>query len=418
MDEFVKLYLTGKRAAELEAFTRIVRIVGVIGALFALIPVILSFRGVENGAAAISLTALGIAFSLAEGILRYMRNKRIKIAVESENEANAARSGERSAEERALYAKLYEGWQRSYGREDPMPIAAAVCKIASYAAVASSVLAFTFLDVPEWALLAACLAAAVVMSVSAVLSSVADGRSRAKLYETAGEEIEEWKRTKWGAPERKIMAETENARGYSSIPHSVVMFLKEDGEKEAFRKIANRSGLVSLLLGAAFFVFIALSFFREFWDRLGPTASWSAAMAGLFLIFCLFFAAVLPLEAQKREIYRRNYAKLGGGEADGLRKELQAAWIALQRRGNVMFACFLVGSVALGAAVGGIGFALVEDTNLAACVGSSILLSLLAAAVVSMVVWAVMFALYRRNVRATEMLLKEKEREERRENGS
>lgn len=408
MEEFLRLYLTGRRAEDLGRFRNFRTAIGLLGALLAVIPVFLNLFGAENAPLSIVLTVLGFLFEAAVAVLSFVQKKFADTLVELEN---AAIEIEKDGEERENYRKLYAAWRETFGKRDLSRILSAVFTVLGFAVLATAVLLETFLELPDFVLPVACIAAAIVLSVPAWMQAMGEAKARAALYEKAGREIDEIKRSKFGVSERKIRTQSENARGFSALPVPVAMFLKEGTEREDFRIVTRRSGIVAAFLGI---VFVVLIFLMGFWEEMEPTVAWTVILSVLAAALVLFFALALPLEGRKREIYRRNERKLTDSRADTLRRELQGAWVAQQRRGNIMFLCFLLAPLFIGVVYGIIGYALGYDLSLIVAIGSTFMICLIPAAIVSLVIWTIMYAVYRKRVRPTEGELQKISEEERR----
>ncbi len=403
MDEFLKLYLTGKRADDLKRSRTLQSLVALFGATFAFIPMFLTIFGKESVPVNLTLTIIGFVLEVAAVFLVPLRKRFIVGLVELENSAIEI---EKTGEEREAYRKLYEAWRETFGRQTSMEALTVAIGVLGYAILAVSVLLATFMKLPDVVLPLACMAAGAVMAIPAWLKAVSEGKMRASLYEKAGKELDEIKRIRFGVSERKIMAESENARGVSMLPVPVAMFLKDDAEREEFRTVNKRSGVVSMLFGVAIVVAIALASFSSIWEKVGPIVTWTVVLVAFVLFGVIFFVLVLPLEGKKRSIYQRNYNKLTDSRADTLRRDLQGAWIRQQRRGNIMFLCFLLAPLVFGIVYGTIGYILYHEQFLIAAIGASFLAFLIPAAFVSLIVWMVMYAVYRRKVRPTEAELK------------
>ncbi len=411
MDEFLDLYLTGKRAEDLKKFRRFRTVIGLLGALFALIPVFIDIFGAKNAPLAIAFTALGFLLESAAALLSFVQKKFVGALVELEN---AAIEIEKQGEERENYQKLYAAWRETFGKRDIRAILSAVFTVFGFAALAAAVLLSTYLELPDYFLPLACIAAAVIAAIPSVLKTTAEGRARTRLYELAGREIDEIKRTKYGISERKILSQSENARSFSYLPVSVDAFLKEQTEKEDFRSYNKRSGIIGFLLGFVLGVGVIIAPILPIWEEIGPALSWTFALVTIFLWALVFFAFMLPLEAKKRDIYRRNYEKLTNSRSDALRRELQGAWIRQQRGGNIMFLCFLLAPLLFGLIYGIVGYALGHELNIIVAIGTSFMALLIPAAIISLIVWIIMYAVYRRRVRPMEAELIKISEEERR----
>ncbi len=407
MDEFLRLYLTGRRAEDLQKFRRFRTVIGLLGAILAVIPVFVNLFGAPNAPLSIAMTVLGFLFEAAATVLSFVQKKFVDTLVELEN---AAIEIEKQGEERENYKKLYEAWRETFGKQNLRMIVSAAFTVLGFGTLAAAVLLSTFLELPEIVLPIACLVAAVVLATPAFMQATGEAKARAMLYEKAGREIDEIKRSKFGVSERKIFSQSENARGYSALPVPVAAFLKEEAEKEDFRTVNKRSGIVAAFLGL---VFVALIFLMGFWEEMEPTVAWTVILSVLAAALVLFFALALPLEGRKKGIYKRNAQKLADSRADTIRRQLQGAWIAQQRRGNIMFLCFLLAPLVIGIVYGSIGHALGYELSLIVAIGSTFMICLIPAAIVSLIIWTIMYAVYRKRVRPAEAELQKILEEER-----
>ncbi len=409
MEEFIRLYLTGVRAENMARFRRVAMVFGLIGAVLALLPVLFTFA-VENVPLTVAFSVLGVLFGAASVALKWYEVAYLRVLVELQSAANAL---ELRGEERARSETLYAVWTETLGKRGALRRIAMALTGLSYVLLAVTAIVCVVYSLPSFVLLIACIVFGVLSAVASGMQTVAEGRARAALYERAEKEIGELKREKLCLSERKIAAEAENARGFSQLPVSVALFLKDGVEREEFRAIDRRSGIIGFSVGFALGVAIVLPMLLgDLWNRLGSTVSWLLAGSVLVTATGVLFALLLPLEAKKNEIYRRNEEKLTKGETDDIRRRLQTAWIRSQRRGNGMFLAFLVASVAGGLVLGLIGYFTGEGTVLADCIGSSIMALLVPAAILSLIIWMIMFACYRRKARPLEAQLREKLAEE------
>ncbi len=404
MDEFLRLFLTGKRAENMEKFRRVAAIFGLIGAILTLVPVFFTIV-VENVPLTVVFSVLGVLFGAATAFLKYYEAAYAQILVGLQNEANTY---EMRGEERTRNERLYAAWTETLGKRSVFrPLSAALTGF-SYLLLAVSAIVCAVYSLPSVVLFVTCLVFGILVGVASGMSAIAEGRARSALYERAEREIGEIKREKFGLSEKKIFAEAENARGFSCLPFSVAMFLKEDVEKEDFCAVSKKSDIAAFAVGLALGVSLLLPvLLAGVWEKLGSTAVWLLAGSVLAVAVGVLFAIVFPLETKKREIYKRNYEKLGEGEADGLRKQLQAAWIRSQKAGNLMFFIALAAPVTLGVILGLIGYFKTAEALLAESIGSCIMAFLVPAAIISIVIWIIMFACYRRKVRPIEAQLKE-----------
>lgn len=409
MDEFVKLYLTGERAEDMIRFNRIARMAGLLGALFNLIPSFLSLF-FENGIVTIVLATVAAGFGVASWTLAMMKSSHVRGLAELQR---AADETECRGEERLVRAAFFEAWKEAFR---PLKIRTAVFGVLyllGYAALLCIAICTGLGLLPAEALPLGCCAAVLLLGGISVAEAVSEGRARARLYEKAGGEIDAIKRNKFGMTEDAIGKEAENAAAFSAIPQSVALFLKEDTERAEFKEVAKKSGIRAvifevILIGGI----VAAIAMEEIWKRVGATTAWSVVLLYGFFATVAFLALCLPLEGRKKHIYRRNAEKLGSGEADLLRAELQRLWILSQRAGNIMFGGFLGVSVLVGLILGIVGYAMGTAPIFVESVGSSIVACVIFVALPSLAVWTVMYAVFRRKARPKETRLRELLREE------
>ena len=159
MDEFLRLYLTGKRADDLKRFRRFRTAIGLLGALFAVIPVFVNLFGAKNAPLCIALTVLGFLLECAASILSFIQKKFADALVELENAANEI---EKRGEERENYKKLYEAWREAFGKRDLRQVLSAGFTVLGFAILAAAEFLSIFTEIPEIVLPLACIAAAIV----------------------------------------------------------------------------------------------------------------------------------------------------------------------------------------------------------------------------------------------------------------
>lgn len=410
MDEFAKLFLTGKRAGGMERFRRVVAAIGFAGSLLAFLPVLLSlFLKNPPLPLSIAFSVTGLILGTASSVLNYYRTTYARGLIEAQHGANGT---ELRGDERERHEKLYAAWKESFEKQNKRRKVAVFFAVFAYFLLALSYIAFEIGSLPDVFLVVACILFSVFLLISVGTWSMADARTRAALYERAEREIEDLKRERLGMSEKTIAAESENARAFSSIPLSVAMFLKDETDKAEFAAAAKKSGIAGFAFGFGLGILLfASSIAGIAWEQLGMATSWTIAGVVLVAAFTAYMTFLLPLERRKKEIYRRNLDKLGESETDGIRKELQGAWCRLQSAGNIMFACFFAGAVVLGAVFGIVAYVTDPGAALAECLGGGVMAFLIPAAILSLIVWFVIFTIYRRRVRPVEARLKAAEKE-------
>lgn len=396
MDEFAELYFTGSNAEGYTKFRRIVRIFSLVGAVFALVGAVFAFF--ENTSIALQLPfcIIGVLFGFAANIVLLFKRRVFGIFFELQKAQNGL---EKQGETKERDERLAEAFGKSHPvRGLPSELIAALFRCASFLTlcVVSVLIGAGILS--EILLLPFAIACCLLSIVPSAWVTVREMKERAAFYALAGADIDAVKRERFGASEKKIFAEAESARGFSSIPTSVELFLKEDVERKEFGRITSKSSIVGFLVG----IFLGVSLLLPIllagvWEKIGSTIVWTIAGTVLVLACGALFAFVLPLEARKKEIFRRNYEKLGESEADTIRRYLEDAWIRSQKLGNYMFLAFFAGAIVLGIALGLTGH-FMGEAELVESIGTWIMCCLIPAAIVSFIVWAVMYAVYRKKV--------------------
>lgn len=403
MDEFAELYFTGANADAYQKFRRTVRILSLLGALFTLLSAVLAFFDVPL-AAILTLCILGFLLDGAANVVLLFKKRTFGTLFEMQRAQNLLGG---AGEERERSERLGEAYLLSHPvHRLPSEAIGALFKSLGFLVLCIAAILIGAEVVEKTWLLAAAIAGAILLAVPSFWLTARESKERAAFYARAGRDIDVVKREKLGISEKKIFAEAESARGFSSLPASVELFLKEDVERKEFNKITTKSSIaafsVGLFLGVSLLLPILLA---GVWEKLGSTLVWTIAGTILALAIGALLAFVLPLEARKKEIYRRNYEKLGESEADSIRRYLEDAWIRSQRAGNIMFFSFMMGAIVLGTVLGLTGH-FIGEAGLVESLGTWIMCCLIPAAIVSFIIWTVMYALYRRKARPLEMRLK------------
>lgn len=414
MDEFIGLFLRGKYADEMKKYIRIVRIVSLCGLLALAAALIAGFTQKAPLALTLSFSVCGFVCEAVSGALILRKPRLLARLASAQNEENKLM---RSGEERECREKVYGAYCSAFARfTSPARIwtIALLRTLSSAAVAAAGVLVSAQIMVDETVLFVLC-ACSFIAGGLGVYDTVLESRARAEFYRSAQNEIDSIKREELHITEERAAKEAENARAASSVPAPVELFLKDDTEREDYRSVSRRSSVTGLALGALYFlVIVAGMAFGNALEQLGSGAGWAIVLSVFAAIFAGSVVSVFPLMRRQGEIFARNAAKLADTETDRSRAELQGMWIRSQRAGNVMFGCFMGAAIVLGVTLGLIGyFTNADGMPLAQSLAVAILPILVYAALISLAVWVVMYAVARSKMRPVENKLREHMRTER-----
>lgn len=407
MDEFANLFLRGKYAEELKSYELWLRWISVVGTLLMLVAAILTWANVPLRACAV-VTALGLLTETGATVLALQKPRRIFSLAFGQNEQNALlKQGEERKRHEAVYTAFQEAFRGFSGGKRlwifgflriVAPLVLAVCCLLVSAGVAvNEYVLFSFVTF------------ALLSGGAGVYDVLSESRARSMFYHLAQKEIDEIKREELHMSAAKTLREAETARAASSIPASVELLLKEDIEREDYRRTSRWGGAIGFALGAIYFVVLILGItLGNYADKVGNEVVWSIILSVFALILAVTVLSIYPIARRQKEIFSRNAGKLKDSEGDLLRAELQIMWIKSQRAGNIMFAVFTVGSIALGVTFGLLAYFTGEDPMpLAQSLSVGILPFLVFGAILALVVWIVMYAVARSKMRPVENRLRE-----------
>ena len=406
MDEFSKLFLRGRYAEDMKKFVRCVRAFALCGAVLLLLAAAVSWQELPFWVAA-SFSVTGFAVEGVANVLALTMPLRLEqLALEQHMQNTLLKEGEGRRRHEALYRAYRTAFARfSSGKR----LALMAARLLAPAALAVSSLLVSGGVVVDEALIVVFFLFVLLAGGAGVYDALCESRARAKFYSLAQGEIDAVKREELHVTEERAAKEAESARAASSIPAPVELFLKEDTEKEDFRAVSKKGTVLGVFLGVLYFSVLVVGIScGNALETLGAAVSWTLVLAVFAVIFAVSVVAIFPVSRRQREIFARNFRKLGDSERDVLRKNLQTLWIRSQWAGNIMFGCFTAGAVALGIALGLISyFTNADGMPLAQSLAVSVLPILVYAALLSLVVWTVMYAVARRKMRPVEAQLRE-----------
>lgn len=416
MDEFAKLFLRGNCAEAMRRYLRILRTVALVGAVFVLVAAILSWQETLPLWLTAMFSVAGFATEGAANALDLMKPRRLGGLAFAQNEENSL---ERAGRERERHEAVYRAYRESFSGFSSgkrLWILGTMRLLISAALAVSCLLVSAGIVVSDVILFSIALSA-VLAGCCGVYDTVLESRARANFYRLAEREIDEIKAEELHISPERAAREAETARSASSIPEPIELFLKEDSERRDFRAVSRRGTVTGLFLGVLYFLVLAgMIAVGEAVGELGAGISWSIVLTVFAVVFVLSFVLIFSLSRRQKEIFIRNAAKLGGSEADSLRAQLQGMWLRSQRAGNIMFGCFTAGAILLGGTLGLLAYFTNSDgMPVSECLATGILPVLVYAAIVSLIVWIVMYAAAKRKMRPVIGQLRERMQEERNE---
>lgn len=400
MEEFALLFLRGERAAGYKRMDLACRIVTSLAAFCVIIPALIALISQQETlptALQLSFVLAGAAFTAVSALLTWRKERYTAGLLEQQNAANRL---EGRGEWGKRQAFLYENYAAVFGNTNYRIISTLLCLLGQLFIYAACCL---LLLLPNRGLWGSFLFFAAIVCIvgGALAKSSREGNLRAEFYRRAGKEYAEAKREA-GYSDARISNDINMAQSTASIHPTVGRFLKEDAEREEFRRL-KKSNVAVVIVSVLAFVACFVLMESHTQQCLGSTVSWSVILAIFALMTVGIAIFALKYAARERDIFMRNAEKLTDSELDLLRRALQTQWMRLQKRGNLMFAaCFGAGILA-GVILGIIGTVLGKNTDLLSSVGSCVLLLTIACGVVSLIIWTIMYAVARRKLKPTEL---------------
>lgn len=174
-----------------------------------------------------------------------------------------------------------------------------------------------------------------------------------------------------------------------------------------FRLLQNRNILFGIG-GVAVFAFL----FMSSMEALPPIVTMVAGCVAAVLIV-VFIAWAVRQNRRMESIWQMNAVTFDDTRAGELRRQLQEAYVRLQRRGNALFLAALVIALVGAAVLTAVGCAIGEVTaaDLWENVSGTAFILLLLFGIAACIVWAILYAVYRRRAAPAEKALAELEQE-------
>lgn len=397
MEEFLNLILTGERLQRFKRFNLLFKAAAVAQSLFAFPLLFTASSSVHAAVSAVFGTLLTVCGVFC-AVLSFQRAGLCKSLLGEQTAADGATCDEVGAARKKLAEKYAE---LNTGKNGAAVAALRLLPVAVYlAAAVLSVLVNLGIAGHSYLVPVLYVVATICTVVIALIPAAEEGRNRAALYGACDEEIALLKRNA-GFADSLIAKQSYNAK--NTATRSQELFLCDPADRAELRKLARAAGYSELALAVILVAVIsAMGFMSEHFDEKFLAVSSACLIVGVLV---LWIAVAVRTEVRRRAIYRRNAAKLSDSEPDRLRRSLQNEFVRLQRGGNIFFSLFcgiptVVGFI-LGAA------SAVNDPELSFIENASgtAFVFFLISAVAALIIWIVIYALYRNKVKPVEMQL-------------
>ena len=174
-----------------------------------------------------------------------------------------------------------------------------------------------------------------------------------------------------------------------------------------YRALQKKSGVFGWVIA---FLLIAVG---AIVDENNLAACFVVSIAGI--VACVLMTVYSVIYARRLgELFRVNEERLPSGEAGELKRKLQGKFLTLQRRGNIVFLAALVLVVLLAVAATVTGYCLGELTvaQIFPNFMGTVFILLIVFAVVALVVWFILYAVYRKGAAPLERRLNAMEQED------
>ncbi len=377
MKDFFRLYLRGDLARKWKQYLALYQACILLETLCAMLPLVLSLCSVEvPRAAEWGLTGAGAAFGVLTLIFAF---RRPRVAATLVGEQNAVYETLCTGEERERYARLYRAYCETQVKTFFMRLGECADVFATiFMLILLSILSLVPNGESGGEMNGIIVGAVVgvggaLILVSLLFSVYALNRREREFYDKVGGDLDALK-LQFGFPRRES--------GRSGLPTAVRLFVKDEVDRRELVRRSERSAiaLIIFLVGAFACMFLA-SLVEQAWEMYFGMA-WGIAF------FCALVGFAVANSLKQREIYRRNRVKLTDSEIDRARGALQTAWESNQRRGNLIFLCFLLAGFVVGATLGGVSLAGGGGIGgFFGCVGGCVF----AMAILSFVAWAIFY---------------------------
>ncbi len=417
MEEFLRMFLSGERVDRYLRAKKLTTAARILLFLSACVPFIV-IMAAENRlpkALVITLVSLVAVFVALDLAATYRQTSLAYMLTEEQHEANLREyTGEALSTREKLYSvflQVYAARRKSTFWEDQISRVTALLPLLAseifYGLFSQSENARVYMTLVMFFY-------ALLIGVFSSISAKKIMKQQSEFYDAAQEEIDRLKREN-GVREREIVRAEERAKAIGGKNPIIELFLKEPEERESFRKSHTKSGIGAVLMVLGFVALLS-AFLPKEGEQSGTVSYVLIAISMPLLLLGLILLIRFSLE--QRQIFYRNERKLTQSEGDMLRRNLQSKFIKMQMVSSaVMLAIVLCGAaLGVGLAFLGMKFAAergesyVFSEQLFGCVYACVIYACLLA----LIVFTVVFIVYRKKTKGEEAALREciaKERE-------
>lgn len=418
MEEFFKIFLSGERADRLRRAKKISAAARIALFLSLCVPYIVVMARGENPLPkilTIVFVCLPVLFGAIDLVASYRQSSLSYMLSEEQHEANLREySGGALAAREKIYSTFLEVYAKNRRKTFWFEVA---YRIAAGLPLICFELYYGFFERGEGArafMTIALFTSAALTALFGALSTKRALKMQGEFYRAAEAEIQFVKKES-GFQEKAIVRAEERAKAARGVNPVIEIFLKDSEEREATAALQKKRAASSILLTVGFVLLLSSFFQRETEGNdtvFGIVLSLSALLLTAGLILTVFHAL------KQRQIFFRNERKLTQSEGDRLRFILQRKFMKMQKVSSAVMLVILIAGAALGVGLAFLGKAFAEQRGETVDLSEQLLGCIygctLYACLLALIVFTVIFIVYRKKTKGEEAALREciqKERE-------
>lgn len=418
MYEFLKIFLSGERVDRYRRAQRLTTVCRLLLFLSACVPYIVIMARGENmlpKGLVIALVCLVGVFGVLDLVASYRQTSLAYMLTEEQHEANLREyTGEALSTREKLYSvflQVYAARRKSAFWEEQ------IYRVTSLLPLLASEIFYGLFSQNEDArvyMTLVFLLCALLIGVFGSVTAKKALKQQSEFYDAAQAEIEQIKR-EGGVRKQAIVRAEERAKAGGGRNPIIELFLKEPEEREGVRKAQTKSGIGAVLLMIGFVALLS-AFLPKEGEQSGTVSYVLIAISMPLLLLGLILVIFSSLE--QRQVFYRNERKLTQSEGDVLRRDLQGKFMKMQKISSIFMLSIVLCGAALGVALAFLGMkfaaergeSYVFSEQLFGCLYACVLYACL----LSLIVFTVVFIVYRKKTKGEEAALRNciaKERE-------